>query len=1173
MIVPFSCRNPLDPRRTWLALVLAVLAVFSGMGRLSGAEGRARSFNVPANDATLSLREFADQSGQEIVYLAEAVRGTRTNAIKGELQSGDALRRMLVGTNLAVTQARSGLLAVTRATSEKSSPGELAASPSMRSKKLIPLLGAWLAVLTSPVAHAQTPGSAGSIEGRVFNEATGTYLSSARVSVPSVGLETLTDEYGFYRLAGVPSGNVVVKVFYTGLPAEERTVSVTSGQRAAQDVTLAAKSASGQDAAVKLDAFVVAMGRDTDGASIAINEQRFAPNIKNVVAADALGDVMDGNIGEFLKFMPGVTADYDLEAGGTVASISVRGFPTSMAAVSSDGAQMANTGNSQGNSRVFQFNQVSLNNISRLEVTKVPTPSTPADSMSGSVNMVSKSSFERKDAQLRYSVSLAGNSTAMDLERTPHVSDEKIWKLRPSASFDYTLPVTKNFGIVVTANSMNRYIHQVPLRKTYNATAAGTGANFAQPYLQTYQYVSAPRVNARNSAGLRADWRVTAHGVLSFNIEAGRFESDRRSIDYTFNTGTNAAPTPATGTRLSFGDEYTIGATGRGSVVTMGTASVFQTLDTVSGNVRYRYDNGHLRVEAGVGRSVSDGGYQDTARGRFRQLGIALAMPVRVTLADAGGNRPRTIEVFDDANRRIDPFDPNNYVLSTANSTPRYIRDEMENGRVDVRKTLELFRRPLALQLGALQRAQTRDVRRDSLTWTYNGLDGNAATPESPAPYRMTTYIGQEGYGFGNASWISESKLWEAFQSNPNLFTQTPAQVVATEVFRRNNSESLKETVTAYYLQAEATFWRNRLKLLTGVRYEQTDAEGLGVKFDRGAVFLRNADGSFARNAAGARIRRPEAGPAGSLQELDLTHIERGQGAARTYDGYYPSLHLTFALKENLLLRAAYARTYGRPDFTNIVPNTNVNETDLDETTADPSILRGRITVRNTGLRPWTANNHDLSLEYYTDKGGLLSAGVFYKEIQDFFGETVRLATADELVDLDLDPRYAGWQLTTQYNLPGRARVTGAEFNIQQSLQALGSWGRNVRAFVNGTKLQLDGDQDANFEGFIPESANWGVTARWKRVSGVLKWNYRGKQRRGEQAGVNGYEYIIARTTLDLSAEYQLARSFSLYANAQNLFNEPETAHRYGPETPEYAKLQRETRHGVQITVGVKGTF
>jgi len=47
-----------------------------------------------------------------------------------------------------------------------------------------------------------------------------------------------------------------------------------------------------------------------DGAAIAINEQRFAANIINVVSADEFGFVAEGNVGDFLKLLPGVTIDY-----------------------------------------------------------------------------------------------------------------------------------------------------------------------------------------------------------------------------------------------------------------------------------------------------------------------------------------------------------------------------------------------------------------------------------------------------------------------------------------------------------------------------------------------------------------------------------------------------------------------------------------------------------------------------------------------------------------------------------------------------------------------------------------------------------------------------------------------------------------------------------------------
>ena len=241
-------------------------------------------------------------------------------------------------------------------------------------------------------ARAAQPATGG-ITGRVQNLVSGVYLSNARVSVPGTDLVAFTDQYGTYRLNNVPAGTATLEVFYTGLDSQRASVAVTGGGVVTQDFGLSSAARFGKGDVVRLDAFTVASARETDNDSIAINEQRFAPNIKTVVAADSLGDVMDGNVGEFLKYLPGITAEYDTESGGSVASVSVRGFPTSMAVLSTDGMEMANTGNPQGASRVFQFKEVSINNISRLEVTKVPTPSTPADSMSGSIDMVSKSAL------------------------------------------------------------------------------------------------------------------------------------------------------------------------------------------------------------------------------------------------------------------------------------------------------------------------------------------------------------------------------------------------------------------------------------------------------------------------------------------------------------------------------------------------------------------------------------------------------------------------------------------------------------------------------------------------------------------------------------------------------------------------------------------------------------
>lgn len=1030
-----------------------------------------------------------------------------------------------------------------------------------------------LARLSAAEATAATAARpSGIITGRILNVVTGQYLNNARVTVRGTDLVAFTDQTGTYHLARVPGGAAVLEVFYTGLDPQQIPVEVPPGGRVERNVDLTSVARyGGSTEPLKLDSFIVASSRETDGEAIAVNEQRFAPNIKNVVAADALGDLMDGNVGEFLKFLPGLVAEYDSESGGSVASISVRGFPTAMAVVSSDGTQMANTGNPTGTSRVFQFGQVSINNVSRLEVTKVPTPSSPADSMGGSVNMVTKSAFERKDAKLGYSVSLSANHEDLALGRQPHASDEKIYKVLPSFAFDYTLPVSRNFGLVATGSSTNRFTNQHRARKIFNAGGTGTGASFARPFLQTLHFTTGPRVNNRHSAGLRADWRIHRNGVLSVNAEVGRFVSDRPSQNINFGTGTNATPTPSTGVPMSFGDNFTQGATGRGSVAILGdTAVVKQVLTTLASKVRYRFDNGDWRVEASAGASVSYGGYQDTQNGTFRQFGIAMANPVRVTLADYDDVRARTIRVFDNSNREVDWYDLRNYRLSTANAQPRDIDDHMKTAKLDVRKSLGFLRFPAAVQTGFAYREQTHDVRRNNTTWNYNPPGGDF----TPARYATTTYVNRDdGYGFQNMPWISPAKVWTAFQENPALFTKTAAQLVSEESNRIQGSEWLNEAVTATYLQGEAGLWQNRLRILTGLRFESTTAKGLGPWYDPAAVWQRDPDGSFSRNPNGTRIRKPEAGASGSMQELLLIRAERKSRGERTYDGYYPSLHLTYQARENLLVRAAYAQTYGRPDFSNIVPNSTVDEVDLDADTADPTLVRGRINIRNTGLKPWTGHNYDLSVEYYTEQGGLLSAGAFRKEIEDFFGSGVRIASAEDIQALGMDPRYVGWELSTQFNVPGRARVQGVEFNVRHPLRSLGAWGRYFQGFANATKLQLGGGRNTDFSGFVPETASWGLTYSRRPVSLMAKWNYRGKQQRSAQTSVSGYEYQLARLTLDLNAELQLRRNLMLYATAQNIFNHYDTWQRYGPDTPEYARNYETRGNGVQIMLGVKGSF
>ena len=1038
-----------------------------------------------------------------------------------------------------------------------------------RPMRLLPPL---LTLLLLPLAlTAGAPAPAGAVSGRVQHAVTGQYLPNARVTLRGADQVVFTDDAGIYRLTPVPAGEVTLEVFYTGLDPQEARLRVGPGESATRDFALTSVARYGRDAAaVRLDAFVVATSRDTEGETLATNEQRFAANLKAVVSTDSFGDMAEGNVGEFLKFLPGISGDHD---DAQINTVSLRGFATNLTTVTADGAQLANA-NFNGNSRTFQFSQLAINNVSRIEVTKVPTPANPADSMAGSVNMVSKSAFERNRAEFRYRLYAAGNGDYLTLARQPHSYEDRRRKVMPGVDFDYTLPLGRNFGVVVTGSRSLSAGEEDHSTLTYNAAGTSTGASPARPFLQQYGINDGSKDITRNSASVKADWRVNPETVLSFNALLNQYQASWGHQSMDFNAGTNGTPSVAGGTPLTFGDTFTFGATGRGAV-TLGSGNFMTRYEEVRGaGLRYRFDNGAWRLDASLTRSRSTNAFRSGDEGNFAGMNVTLVPAVRLVLQDITSIQPRSIRAYDNAGREVDLYEINNYRVNNASLLSRDVSEEMSAADLNVRRRLGWLPFPASLQAGGLVRRQERDAYKESATYTHNGVGGSLAA----APYRNQVYVGRNSH-FGLPGlvppWTSKHRAYRAWRENPALFTQTLAQAVTAAQFHITNSEYLQETVSAGYVQAETRLFGNRLNVLTGVRWERTDDEGLGPVFEPANVWVRRADGTFARDARGQRIRRPEAGAVGSMEELRLTRQERAFRAEKGYDGFYPSLHLTWLATESLQARAAWARTFGRPDFSEIIPNATISERDLDESQlGDPQQIRGTIDIRNTGLKPWTADNFDVSLEYYTASGGFFTVGAFHKEIRDFFANRVTVATADDLEALGLEPEYVGWQLSTRYN-SGSAQVSGAELSARHSLAPLGGWGRHFTVFFNATRLRLRGSRQSDFTGFIPRNVNWGVTFSRRPFTLNAKWNYRGEQQLAAQPAFapDAFNYTAARTTLDLGGDYQLSRRLSLNANVRNLFNAYLTGAKYGSATPEYARPRQHRHFGVYFSVGLKGTF
>ncbi len=319
-----------------------------------------------------------------------------------------------------------------------------------------------LLLLAVPALLAQAPGV---VSGRVFHAATGGYVRNAEVRVEGSTLVALTEDAGFYRIGGVLAGEVTLTVTYTGAQPATARVTVAAGQVVTRDFELQSSLLNqppGGSAVVTLGAFVVASERE--GNAKAIMDQRAALNAKSVVATDNYGDLTMGDVGEFMKYLPGVALDY-LEVDTN--AVRIGGLDPKYATFTQDGNRMA-AGNPSfdANSRGNTFEQMSITGIESIEVNNTLTASMDADSAAGNINLRSKNAFDRKGRQIVYQLYAMGTSDAVTLAREYLPDDRKHPKVFPAGQLGYAdVFLGGRLGLEANASFNKSFIFQLPQKQ------------------------------------------------------------------------------------------------------------------------------------------------------------------------------------------------------------------------------------------------------------------------------------------------------------------------------------------------------------------------------------------------------------------------------------------------------------------------------------------------------------------------------------------------------------------------------------------------------------------------------------------------------------------------------------------------------------------------------------
>ncbi len=378
-------------------------------------------------------------------------------------------------------------------------------------------------------------------------------------------------------------------------------------------------------------------------------------------------------------------------------------------------------------------------------------------------------------------------------------------------------------------------------------------------------------------------------------------------------------------------------------------------------------------------------------------------------------------------------------------------------------------------------------------------------------------YMGGDRYKVGN--FVEKEYVGDLNLTDANSFEQETKYDEMCENFEAH------ETVSAGYLRFDQQLGK-KWNLMAGLRLENTHVTYSGYIYDDGKE--SDKDESFTKTS------------------------ER----SKSYLNVLPSVLLKYDASEDFKVRASFTNTLARPKYANLVPNVIIDKED--------------IAFGNPELNPTLSYNFDLSAEYYFKSVGLVSAGLFYKKINDF------------IVDYrQNDYEYKGvtYEEMKQPRNAGDADLFGVEIAYQRdfgfiapALKCIGFYGNYTYTYSKVKNFNFEGreNEDLRMPGSPEHTANASLYFDKAGFNVRLSYNFASDfiDEVGEEAFYDRYYDKV--NYLDLNASYTFGKKLktTFYAEATNLLNQPL---RYYQGTPDRS-MQAEY-YGVRVNAGFKINF
>ncbi|MEE2024846.1 TonB-dependent receptor [Alkalimonas mucilaginosa] len=906
--------------------------------------------------------------------------------------------------------------------------------------------------------------------------------------------------------------------------------------------------------------------------------KRSSTGIVDAISAEDIGKFPDTNLAESLQRISGVSID---RVNGEGSKVSVRGFGADYNLVTLNGRQMPVT----TGSRSFDFANIASDLISGAEVHKTSFASNPTGGIGSTI-----------DIQTLRPLSAGGDRALLSIAGVHDTSSERGSSITPELSGIYSTTFDNNkFGVLIAASYQERDSGSqqanvgtgwrsfpgitdndwsgdnadwggVPQQNQVNRP--GPNDVYSVPQTTIYKFEEQQRVRTNGQLVLQYAPTDTLKTTLDYTYMRNDIDTQYNDVSawFTFAPSQNVWTDGPVASPLIYSETYDTAAD---LSMAAGDYGVRNQSGSLGLNIEWQASNA-LKLTFDAHQSTAEfkpnnafGSDNTLSTAAFIRTSAATDFSgARPLLSVGGGNSVQpsdmmvTGSVFGNATNKSE--------IGQYQLTGEYVFEQ--RGSIDFGIALN----------NVDNRSRSVNVQRND--WGGVGQAGDFDESFFPAETIQDKFSTSTG-DFSLAPGQTFEVLDRIFMWNFGMLRDraemlyTPAGYVGagdcgtdfcpSTDYASDVDRYTKEKSQSVFLQYnyESDFNGRQYDFHIGMRYEKTNVTSTSA--------VASYDG--ANWIAETEIE---------LQASGLRELQTQKGS---YNYFLPSINFNIEIIDDVILRAAYSETIGRPDYVAIQGGTVVN------TLANRG--GGGGSAGNPSLLPLESKNIDFSAEWYFAPSSYVSVGYFRKNTSNFISNTVVESTIYNIPNPVNGPKYAeaiaavgsdaqairNWIFANYPNAPGvdvangvisgvagedndlvfridtpsnssvSEVIDGWEFAIQH---VFGDSGFGILANYTLVNSENDynnfilADQPAILG--ISDTANAVLFYEKNGFQARIAYNWRDQflSSRGQETGANP-QYTEAYSQIDVSASYDLpmVQGLSLYVEALNITNEYQRIH------------------------------